>query len=75
MDGSQEIEFVEFVDVLTGKVPLDGSVRNTKHTIGGGGRSILEIRQQFNSSEPCFRPELPTAYADGASAALLALDL
>ena len=59
VDGSQEIEFVEFAGVLTGKVPLDGSVRNTKHTIGGGGRSIREIREQFNSSEPRFRPEPP----------------
>ena len=47
-DGSEEIEFEEFYGVLTGRIPLDGSASAPEKSSLGGGRSIREIRKQFN---------------------------
>jgi Ca2+-binding EF-hand superfamily protein len=47
-NGSTEIEFTEFYGVLTGRVPLDGSAAAAVKTLGGGGRSIREIREKFD---------------------------
>jgi Ca2+-binding EF-hand superfamily protein len=52
IDDSTEIEFEEFLGVLTGRVALDNKWRQgaqAAHTVDGGGRSIREIRMQFNS--------------------------
>lgn len=52
LDNSTEIEFSEFFGVLTGSISLDGAWRKgeqAKETVGGGGRSIREIRSQFDS--------------------------
>ena len=52
IDKSTEIEFEEFYGVLTGRISLDNKWRKgaqADHTVDGGGRSIREIRMQFNS--------------------------
>lgn len=47
IDQSTQIEFEEFYGVLTGCISLDKK-KGCKQTQGGGGRSIREIRHQFN---------------------------
>lgn len=52
-NGSTEIEFSEFYGVMTGQIPLDGSTAASTKTMGGGGRSIREIREKFDDIVSC----------------------